>query len=201
MLRRIVAVIIVSAGLAAGSAVARSRHPVDATPFAHAPCSVLASEPCAPSVCSVFNHGPCIPEIDAPLGENLQLTVLSAPAQQDAGKYQKPDRDLDSIGDLFAALRACWSPPPADNARAGMQISVLFSFRRSGEIIAPPRLTFATRGVASAVRAGYLDAITASLRQCAPLAFSKGLGGAIAGRPIMVRYIDNRALPKPPDVN
>ena len=68
------------------------------------------------------------------------------PAQDQAAKYQKPDHDLDTIGDLFAALRSCWTPPPAESAREGMQMSVRFSFKRTGEIIAAPRLTFSTAG-------------------------------------------------------
>ena len=98
-------------------------------------------------ICSVLNRGPCIPEIDYPDGENLQLTIESVPSRNDAAKYQKPDHDLDTIGDLFAALRSCWSPPPADFAREDMQMSVRFSFKRSGEIIAAPRVTYATAGV------------------------------------------------------
>ena len=121
--------------LPALTAHAQHRRQLDATPFSHAPCSVLDGQPCTPSFCSVFNDGPCIPEIDYPYGQNLQLTIESAPSQGDAAKYQKPDHDLDSIGDLFAALRSCWSPPPASSAREGMQMSVRFSFKRSGEII------------------------------------------------------------------
>ncbi len=60
----------------------------------------------------MLNHGPCLPEIDYPYGENLQLTILTVPPQDQAEKYRKPDHDLDTIGDLFAALRACWTPPP-----------------------------------------------------------------------------------------
>jgi hypothetical protein len=198
MLRRILICLIVAmAGLAvAGTANAGQRHPVDATPFAHAPCSVLDGRPCTPSFCSVFNHGPCIPEIDYPYGENLQLTIETVPSQNDAAKYQKPGHDLDTIGDLFAALRSCWSPPPADAARGGMQMSVRFSFKRSGEIIASPRLTYATAGVSADTRATYLKAIDTSLNACMPLKFSDGLGGALAGRPIAIRYVDNRDLGK-----
>ena len=197
MLRRIIIrLIVATSALAVGDAHAGQRRLVDATPFSHAPCSVLNSRPCTPSFCSVFNHGPCIPEIDYPTGENLQLTIQSVPSQRDAAKYQKPDHDLDSIGDLFAALRSCWSPPPADSAREGMQMSVRFSFRRSGEIIGAPRLTFATAGVSSDTRTIYLNAINASLGACAPLKFTGGLGGALAGRPIAIRYVDNRDLGK-----
>ena len=197
MLLRVVLYLIVAiaTGLAT-SADAQRRHRVDATPFAHAPCSVLSNEPCTPSFCSVFNHGPCIPEIDYPIGQNLQLTIQSVPPRDDAAKYQKPDHDLDTIGDLFAALRSCWSPPPADDAREGMQMSVLFSFKRSGEIIAPPRVTYSTRDVPQQTREVYRKAITASLDACVPLKFTGGLGGALAGRPIMIRYVDNRDLGK-----
>jgi hypothetical protein len=179
-----------------GSAEARRRHSIDATPFSHAPCSVLSRHPCTPSFCSVFNRGPCIPEIDYPYGENLQLTIETAPSRDEAAKYRKPDHDLDSISDLFAALRSCWSPPPADGARQGMQMSVRFSFKRSGEIIGTPRLTYATAGVPSDVRTTYLKAINSSLDACVPMKFSSSLGGALAGRPIAIRYVDNRELDK-----
>lgn len=195
MFRRIIICLIV---LLAGMRLADAgpRRPIDATPFAHAPCSVLDNRPCTPSFCSVFNHGPCIPEIDYPYGENLQLTIETVPPQDQAAKYQKPDHDLDSIGDLFAALRSCWSPPAADDAREGMQMSVRFSFKRSGEMIASPRLTYATAGVPADTRTTYLKAINASLDACLPLKFTGGLGGALAGRPIAIRYVDNRELGK-----
>ena len=178
----------------AGSAEARRR--IDATPFSHAPCSVLSGRPCTPSFCSVFNRGPCIPEIDYPVGENLQLTIQSVPPGSETSKYRKPDHDLDTIGDLFAALRTCWSPPPADIARPGMQMSVRFSFKRSGEIIAAPRVTYASAGAPADVRAAYLKSINSSLGACVPLKFTGGLGGAVAGRPIAIRYVDNRDLGK-----
>src|SRR5471030_684987 len=193
MLQRIM-ICLIAIIVAMPAAHARRRHAIDATPFSHAPCSVLDGQPCTPTFCSVFNHGPCIPEIEYPYGENLQLTIESVPSKDDAAKYVRPDHDLDTIGDLFAELRSCWSPPPADAARQGMQMSVRFSFKRSGEIIAVPRVTYATSGVAADVRATYLKAINASLDACMPLKFTGGLGGALAGRPIAIRYVDNREL-------
>jgi hypothetical protein len=197
MLRRMVIyLIIVGAGLPfVASSSARERRHMDAMPFLHAPCSVLSGEPCTP-FCSVFNDDPCIPEIADPYGENLQVTIQSQPSHDDATKYQMPDHDLNTIGDLFAALRSCWSPPPADAARKGMQMSVLFSFKTSGAMVAPPRMTFATQGASADIRDAYLKSINASLISCEPFKFTAGLSDAIAGRPIMVRYIDNRDLEK-----
>jgi hypothetical protein len=77
-----------------------------------------------------------------------------------------------------------------------MQMSVMFSFKKSGTTIAPPRLTFATPGASADIRDTYLKAINSSLGGCTPLTFTKGLGDAIAGRPIMIRYVDNRTLEK-----
>jgi hypothetical protein len=178
-----------------GAADARRRQ-INPIPFSHEPCSVLDNRPCTPSYCSPLEPGPCIPEINHPYGQNLQLTIESVPPQADSGKYQRPDHDLDTIGDLFAELRSCWSPPPADAARRGMQMSVRFSFNKSGGLIGPPRLTYATSGVPAEIRSSYLDAINASLNACLPLKFTSGLGGALAGRPIAIRYVDNRKLGK-----
>jgi len=192
MLRVILAIFLVIAVRGADAA-DRDRQ-INPVPFAHSPCSVLDNAPCTPSFCSVFNQGPCIPEIDYPYGENLQLTIQSVPPESDAAKYRKPDHDLDNIGDLFAALRSCWIPPPTDVAREGMQMSVRFSFKTSGEMIARPQLTFATQGAPADTRAAYLKAINSSLDGCLPLKFSSNLGGALAGRPIAIRYVDNRDL-------
>jgi hypothetical protein len=200
MLRRVafflVTVIAVAAFTVAADARRRQINPI---PFSHEPCSVLDHRPCTPTYCSPLQHGPCIPEIFYPYGENLQVTVQTVPTKDDEAKYQKPDHDLDTIGDLFAELRSCWSPPPPDAAHEGMQMSVRFSFKKSGEMIGPPRMTFATSGVPADVRDTYLKAINSSLDACIPMKFTDGLGGALAGRPIAIRYVDNRELAKPDD--
>jgi hypothetical protein len=77
-----------------------------------------------------------------------------------------------------------------------MQMSVRYSFTTAGGLIGPPRLTYATAGVPADTRTTYLNAINASLKACLPLKFTSGLGGALAGRPIAIRYVDNRELGK-----
>jgi hypothetical protein len=79
-----------------------------------------------------------------------------------------------------------------------MQMTVRFSFKRDGDMIGPPRITFATVGTPADVRDTYFKAISDSLQHCVPLNFTGGLGGAVAGRPIAIRYVDNRDLAKQP---
>ncbi|MBK3663834.1 hypothetical protein JJE66_21725 [Bradyrhizobium diazoefficiens] len=191
MWRGILVCLVLAISMAAADAQRRQINPI---PFAHEPCSVLDNRPCTPSYCSPLEHGPCIPEIDYPYGQNLQLTIKTVPSGADRAKYQKPDHDLDTIGDLFSELRSCWSPPSDNHARPGMQMSVRFSFNKAGGLIGPPRLTYVTAGVPADTRTTYLNAINTSLNACLPLKFTDGLGGALAGRPIAIRYVDNREL-------
>jgi hypothetical protein len=93
---------------------------------------------------------------------------------------------------MFAVLRACWAPPAPENAQRGMQMSMRFSFNAAGKLIGEPRVTYATREVNQKTRDVYRDAMAQSLQGCTPLPFSAGFAGAIAGRPIVIRIIDNR---------
>jgi hypothetical protein len=171
---------------------------------ARAQCSVFSRHPCVPGVCSVFSRHPCVPAPLYPFGEDLRLTIVSAASDQNADQpdaaanpdaeaaQTEAERRLDTIGEMFDALRACWVPPPQDAARPGMQMSVRLAFKRSGQIFGAPRVTYISPDAPPAARSAYHDAIMAALERCTPLRFTSGLGGALAGRPIAIRYVDNR---------
>jgi hypothetical protein len=142
-----------------------------------------------------------------PIGEDLRLTIVSTdddPAGKDAARRggdqaagengTADDHPLDSISAMFAALRACWVPPPKDEARHGMEYTVRFAFKRDGVILAPPRVTYASHDAPADVRDIFRDAVNAALKRCTPLHFSDGMGGAVAGRPIAVRFVDSRTV-------
>ena len=205
---RLLRVVLGVVGLAAPGSVALAQTP-------QSQCSVLSGRPCHPSFCGVFHRGPCLPYYLPPFGEDLRLTIVSTDdkvAGKDAGAAKNDqtgdqagsaseavndtadDRPLDSIRDMFAALRACWVPPPKDEARHGMEYTIRFAFKRDGEIVAPPRVTYASHDAPADVRNIYGDAVNAALKRCTPLHFSDGMGGAVAGRPIAIRFVDNRTV-------
>jgi hypothetical protein len=105
--------------------------------------------------------------------------------------HEKP---LDSIREMNAALHTCWMPPPKDSARHGMEYTIRFAFKRDGEIIAPPRVTYSSHDAPADVRDVYRDAVNAALARCTPLHFSDGMAGAVASRPIVIRFVDNRTI-------
>jgi hypothetical protein len=152
-------------------------------------CGVLDGPGCNPNQCSILDGPGCQAQAQVGgFGENLQLT-LGTRAAADA---KKPDGELNTLRDLFATLSACWAPPAPDNAVRGMQMSMRFSLNRDGKLIGPPRVTYARHDVPQKTRDIYRDAIAQSLQGCMPFPFTKGFAGAIAGRPIVVRIIDNR---------
>jgi hypothetical protein len=146
--------------------------------------------------CSVFDEEPCFPQILPPIGQDLRLTIVSTDDAKPPGDKQQDAKSLDSIAEMYAALRACWVPPVKDEARHGMQYTIRFAFKRDGEIVAPPRRTYSSRQAPDEVRNIYADAIDAALKRCMPLHFSAGMAGAVAGRPIIVRFVDQRTLAK-----
>jgi hypothetical protein len=156
---------------------------------AQAVCSVFDHRPCTPTFCSVFDHHPCLPDVPYPFGDGLRLTIQSR--DQPAGRPAKP---LNTIQELFDALGACWVPPPIDQSSPGTQITIRFSLNRAGAIIGEPRFTYSTPALSQEVKSAYQRAVTAALSRCTPLPLSAGLGGAIAGRPISTRFIDDRGL-------
>ena len=177
--------------------------------FSRHPCnpggsSVFSNHPSNPGGCSVFRNRPCFPEILPSIGQDLRLTITSVdePRTADAGNATNgsgaandgAEHKLNTIRDLFDALRACWVPPPQDEARHGMQMSVRLSFKRDGEMIGMPRVTYTSPDAPADARDVYHEAIDAALGRCTPLPFTAGLGGALAGRPIAIRFVDDRTI-------
>jgi hypothetical protein len=115
---------------------------------------------------------------------------------ENEGNSAAEEKPLDSIRAMFAALHACWVPPPKDSARHGMQYTIRFAFKRDGELIAPPRMTYASHDAPAEVRDIYRDAVNAALARCTPLHFSDRMAGAVAGRPIAIRFVDDRSTEK-----
>jgi len=126
------------------------------------------------------------------VGEVLAIAALSASAAA-----QNPQAPINTLTDLEAALLACWVPPPMEQSRVGMQITVLMSFKRNGEMFGQPRIIFQSRDASDAERASYHTAVAETLKRCASLPFTEAFGNGMAGEPFTMRFVDDRK--QPPD--
>jgi hypothetical protein len=102
------------------------------------------------------------------------------------------DARVNSIAEMFARLRQCWKSPSLRPGDPGMQITVLLSFKRNGEILGRPRITFESQTASDDDRIVYRTAVMETLQRCAPMPFTESMGGAIAGRPLTMRFDDRR---------
>ena len=124
------------------------------------------------------------------VSEALAIAVLSASAAA-----QIPQAPINTRTDLEAALLACWVPPPIEQSRLGMQITVLMSFKRNGELFGQPMITFQSREASETERSSYRIAVAQMLRRCASLPFTEALGNAVAGQPFTMTLVDVREQP------
>jgi hypothetical protein len=124
--------------------------------------------------------------------EALVIAALSASAAA-----QNPQAPIGTLTDLESTLLACWVPPPMEQSRPGMQIAVLLSFKRNGELFGEPRITFQSREASEAERSAYRIAVTQTLKRCASLQFTEAFGNTVAGQPLTMTFIDDRE--QPPD--
>ncbi|OJU27252.1 MAG: hypothetical protein BGN91_01650 [Nitrobacter sp. 62-13] len=98
---------------------------------------------------------------------------------------------------LSARLKQCWKPPALPRGNPGMEITVQFTFKRDGNLLGHPRITYETRDATDDERIIYRTAVMEALQRCVPMPFTPGMGGAIAGRPLTIRFDDRRTHPKP----
>ena len=109
-------------------------------------------------------------------GEALAIAALSASAVA-----QNPQAPINTLTDLEAALLACWVPPPMEQSRPGMQITVLMSFKRNGELFEQPRIVFQSREASDTQRSSYRIAVAQTLKRCVAAALRHSLPAVAPG--------------------
>ena len=120
----------------------------------------------------------------------LLLSLLLAPARAE------PEQ-LDTIRDVIVRLHRCWKPPPADRAHSGIDITVIVSFNRNGDILGHPRITYESAHATDDDRIAYRVAVMEALQRCTPLPFTEGMAGAVAGHPFAVQFHNRKRPPQP----
>lgn len=122
----------------------------------------------------------------------LVLTLLVPALPAWAGSGPK----VNTIKEVFARLLACWKPPPLSRANP-IDITVIVSFNRAGEILGRPRITYESAGASDSDRLAYRIAVMEALQRCTPMPFTQSMAGAVAGHPFTVQFRNKRPPPAP----
>jgi hypothetical protein len=126
-----------------------------------------------------------LPWLAAALLPFLIVPAWSQPAQ------------VDTIKDVFARLRTCWRPPPPGRADPDMDITVVVSFNRDGNIFGHPKITYESAQATDNDRLMYRIAVMETLQRCTPMPFTQGMAGAVAGHPFAVRFHNHKPSLQP----
>ena len=112
-----------------------------------------------------------------------------------ASAQSQPDR-VDNLREMFARLKSCWQPPPASRANP-VDITVIFSFDRDGNIFGRPKITYESDQATDNDRLLYRIAVMEALQRCTPMPFTESMAGAAAGRPFTILFRNRKPLPQP----
>lgn len=134
-----------------------------------------------------YREPPSLPE-----GIGGGVRSSQPPPRRDAGAGR-----VERIRDVFLAIRTCWRPLGASAGPTGQEVTIRLSFKRSGEVLGVPRITYYNPGRAGGdrdAREAFTRSIAAAFQACTPLRFSPAFAAAIAGRPFTFRFMDDRAI-------
>ena len=120
------------------------------------------------------------------LPESLRGTIRP---QADAAPLGR----VDSIRDVFRTIQGCWRPP-SGSGFSGQELTVRLSFKRSGDLLGKPRITYYRAGAQTERREPFATSVREALERCTPRPVTEGLGRAIAGRIFAIRFIDSRPM-------
>jgi len=110
---------------------------------------------------------------------------------------QAEPEQVNTLREVFAKLKTCWKPPPPSLANPGIDITVIVSFNRNGDILGHPRITYESKQATDNDRLMYRIAVMEALQRCTPMPFSEGMAGAVAGRPFAVQFQNRKRSPQP----
>ncbi|QDP26360.1 hypothetical protein [Bradyrhizobium cosmicum] len=104
------------------------------------------------------------------------------------------DVEVNTIQDIFRHLRTCWKPPSPARARP-LDITVVVSFNRSGNILGHPRISYESAEASDNDRLQYRIAVMGALQRCTPMPFTDAMAGAAAGRPFAIQFRSRKTSP------
>ena len=111
-------------------------------------------------------------------------------------RAQAEEQRVNTIREAFARFWSCWKPPPLSRANP-IDITVIVSFNRAGEILGRPRITYESEQATDNDRLQYRIAVMEALQRCSPMPFTDSMAGAVAGRPFAVQFHNRKPPPQP----
>ena len=105
--------------------------------------------------------------------------------------------EVNTIKDVFTKLSTCWKPPPPSRVNPDVEITVIVSFNRDGNIMGHPKITYESENATDNDRLEYRVAVMEALQRCTPMPFTESMAGAVAGHPFAIKFQNRKHPPQP----
>jgi hypothetical protein len=112
----------------------------------------------------------------------LFLAVLTSPSP-----IRSEPAQVNTIREVVERIIQCWKPPPPGRVNP-IDITVIVSFNRAGEILGRPKISYESKDATDNDRLQYRIAVMETLQRCTPMPFTEGMAGAAAGHPFWIRF-------------
>jgi hypothetical protein len=96
------------------------------------------------------------------------------------------DAPANTLLELFGKLNHCLMTP---KGIIGSELTIVFSLRRDGALLGKPKITFAKLPEDVSDQRKFAEGVETAFDKCLPVAITDGLGGAIAGQPLSMRFV------------
>jgi len=116
----------------------------------------------------------------------LLVAAIASLAHAQNDRPPGPEK-VNTIREVFEKLFSCWKPPPVATVNP-MDITVVVSFNRAGQILGHPRITYESAEATDFDRLAYRVAVMEALQRCTPMPFTETMAGAAAGRPFAIQF-------------
>jgi hypothetical protein len=127
---------------------------------------------------------------------NLLVSIAATLLLPTSTLAQAGPAQVNTIREVIEKLGTCWRPPPASRANPDVDITVIVSFKRSGEILGRPRITNESGQATDKDRVEYRIAVMEALQRCTPMPFTESMAGAVAGHPFAIRFYNRKTPPQ-----
>ena len=91
-----------------------------------------------------------------------------------------------SLRELFADFGACMKGVAGD---PGEELTIAFSLKRDGSLLGRPHIAFSKLNSDAAEQGRLVDSVATKFAACLPAPITDALGGAIAGRRLVIRFV------------
>jgi hypothetical protein len=114
------------------------------------------------------------------------LLLLAAPAAAAA-------EAITTLDALVARVGACIRSAAGARRIPATEVTLIVAFTRTGDILGKPAIAYESPHASDADRLAWREVLMTGLIACAPLPLGDGLGNAVAGRPLRIKF-DGRHL-------